>query len=209
MGKFEFDRIASEVFFPIYEVLAQECVKETGISQGTAIDLGCGGGHLGLSLLKMTSMDLILYDISPDALEIARDRAREWGLADRTETVLGDVQNMAEIKTGSVDLAVSRGSVGFWPDTAMAFGEIYRVLKPGGKTFIGGGFGTEELEAEITEKMKVYEPEWPDCVRKKTNGYEVQDYARILSGLGFKFRIVDDERGMWIVVEKPALEKAG
>lgn len=203
MGAVDFDIIANKVFFPIYEVIAQDIVKETGISHGVAIDLGCGGGHLGLSLLKLTDMAGLLFDMNQDALEIARKRADEWGLESRVQTILGDVLDMKAVADGSVDLAVSRGSVRFWPDIPKAFSEIYRILKLGGMTYIGGGFGNEELEKMVIQKMKTVEPDWPACVIRKSNGLETKDYASIMEELELPFRIIDDWRGMWILVKKP------
>jgi hypothetical protein len=38
-------------------------------------------------------------------------------------------------------LVVSRGSLWFWDDQVKGPQEIYRVLKPGGVAFVGGGLG--------------------------------------------------------------------
>jgi 2-polyprenyl-3-methyl-5-hydroxy-6-metoxy-1,4-benzoquinol methylase len=48
----EFDKIAQEIFFPIYPVIADDILKLTGIRSGRLLDVGSGGGHLGLWVFK-------------------------------------------------------------------------------------------------------------------------------------------------------------
>ena len=200
---YEFDKIAQEIFFPIYAVIAKDIIRVSGVTEGRLLDLGCGGGHLGLSVLKATLMTATLIDKNPDAVEIAARRAAGWGLTGRARVIPGDVHKLP-LPDASVDLAVSRGSVGFWEDETKAFSEIYRVLAPGGMTYIGGGFGNKALKASITRKMKVINPEWPQSLKRITNGFEAQDYDRLLGELHYEHEIIDDdEKGMWIIVKKP------
>jgi ubiquinone/menaquinone biosynthesis C-methylase UbiE len=65
------------------------------------------------------------------------------------------------------DLIVSRGSVFFWEDKVGAFEEIYRVLKPNGRTYIGGGFGTAELREKVMREMKKMISEWKKGVKER------------------------------------------
>ena len=55
--------------------------------------------------------------MNQDALEIARNRAGRMGdLRAASQIILGDVLDMKAVADGSVDLAVSRGSVRFLAD---------------------------------------------------------------------------------------------
>lgn len=200
----EYDRIARTAFLPIYRVIAKDILACTGIREGRVLDLGSGGGHLGLSVLKEEEGLLgILLDKNPDAAAIAEKRAEEWGLRRRAIPLVADVLDIP-LPDESIDLAVSRGSFLFWPDAARAFSEILRVLAPGGKTYIGGGFGNGELKAEIVEKMKRINPGWPENVHRKSNRLTTEDYRRILEGLPVRFQIVSsEEKGFWIIMEKP------
>lgn len=207
---YEFDEIAQNVFFPIYEAIARDALASTRVGGGRALDIGCGGGHLGLSLARLAPFDVVLLDKDADAVGIAHRRAAEWGLAGRAIAVRGDAMDIP-LADGSVDFAVSRGSVGFWADEELAFSEILRVLAPGGRTWIGGGLGGAELKPLITARMKARNPEWPECLKKITNGYGAEEYRGLLArlaaraprGRGFSFSVVDDpDRGMWIVIEK-------
>ncbi|NTV91652.1 MAG: class I SAM-dependent methyltransferase, partial [Clostridiales bacterium] len=147
----EFDQIAQNIFFPIYDVIAKDILAHTGKTGGRVLDLGCGGGHLGLSVLKnAVGMTAILMDSNPDAALIADRRSVEWGLCDRAVAIVGDAHEIP-LPDESVELVVSRGSMFFWQDPEKAFREIDRVLAPGGMSYIGGGMGNREL-AEGIEK---------------------------------------------------------
>jgi ubiquinone/menaquinone biosynthesis C-methylase UbiE len=155
---YEFDEIANGPFFPIYSIIAQQIKEKAKINTGKCLDIGCGGGHLGLSMAQITNMNIILFDKLKDALKIASKRAHNWGIAGRTTTLLGDVLNIP-IEDESIDLCISRGSVWFWDDQKKGFEEIYRVLMNGGMAYIGGGFGNKELKEVVDRKMKLRDSE--------------------------------------------------
>ncbi|MDD4753961.1 MAG: class I SAM-dependent methyltransferase, partial [Desulfitobacteriaceae bacterium] len=136
----EFDKIAREVFAPVYPVLAGQIISNTGISRGCCLDIGCGGGYLGLALARISRLAVVLLDKSPDMLDLADGYIRESGLESRVQTLKGDV-HCIPLEDGTVQLAVSRGSMFFWNDRVKAFREIYRVLAVPGVAMIGGGFG--------------------------------------------------------------------
>lgn len=204
--KEDFDKIANEIFFPIYEVIAQDALRILGRRNGDCLDVGCGGGHLGLSVAKVSNMRVTLMDIKEDAIKTANNRIKDWELEGRTSTILGDVREI-NLPDNGFDLITSRGSIGFWggkDEMKQAFSEIYRVLAPNGTTYIGKGFGSAELAEKIIAKMKALHPEWPKCVKEASNGFGVKDYAEFLSDLGIQAEIINDDRGVWIMMKKTA-----
>lgn len=50
--------------------------------------------------------------------------------------------------------------------------------------------------------MKVAHPEWPQCVIDATNGFGAKDYAAFLAELEIPADIINDERGVWIMMKK-------
>ncbi len=46
----EFDRIAREVFPPVSLLIAEQIKEITGITEGVCLDIGAGGGYLGIAL---------------------------------------------------------------------------------------------------------------------------------------------------------------
>jgi SAM-dependent methyltransferase len=198
----DFDRIAKDVFAPIYPVIAGQIVHRCGITAGTCIDLGSGPGHLAIALARITGLKAYALDASETMRGIAEENVRAAGLSGRVTPVTGDVHRIP-FGDGFADLIVSRGSFFFWGDLAAAFREIYRVLKPGGKAYVGGGFGNAALRAQIAEKMRAKDPDWEKGVAKRWQLCNAGSFRRILGDAGIgDYEIIDDETGFWIVIEK-------
>lgn len=201
-GAGRMDTIAKGPFAPIYPVIARQIIEICGISTGRCVDIGCGPGHLAMALATASDLAIDALDPSADMLEIAEQNIREAGLADRAHLVHGDVHDLP-YDDGSVDLIVSRGSLFFWNDRVRAFSEIWRILRPGGRTFVGGGFGTPALKAAITEKMREIDPEWEVKAAERLSPKKKDAIRRELEQAGIPvYDIHEDEAGFWITMEK-------
>jgi len=199
-GAGRMDRIAKTVFAPIYPVIAEQILDRCGITRGRCLDIGSGPGSLGIALARSSDLAVTLLDSSPEALEIAEKNVREAGLSDRISLLPGDVHEIP-LPAESIDLIVSRGSIFFWDDLTRAFAEIHRVLAPGGKTYIGGGFGTAELRDSITIAMVKKNPDWKNFRDKNLGADNQARIAGVVNDLGLH-RIINDDSGFWIVIEK-------
>ncbi|MGS0765022.1 class I SAM-dependent methyltransferase [Syntrophomonas curvata] len=200
----EFDKIAREVFAPIYPVIAEQIIARTGIKSGCCLDIGCGGGYLGLALARITELEMILFDESPEMLDLARGYIHDSGLEARVKTLQGDVHAIP-LADGSVNLTISRGSLFFWEDQARAFREIYRVLAPGGMTCIGGGFGNKELLKQVEKEMLLRDPDWNNLRQQRVGKSKAADYKAKLEQAGINdFEINQDETGLWIMIRRSA-----
>ncbi|OPZ74338.1 MAG: Malonyl-(acyl-carrier protein) O-methyltransferase [Firmicutes bacterium ADurb.Bin456] len=198
----EFDQVAREVFAPIYPVIARQIIDRTGVTKGTCLDLGCGSGYLGLALAGSTELSVCLLDKSPEMLKIADRNIIARGYESRVRTLLGDVQDVP-LPDRSVDLAVSRGSIFFWENRVKVFREIFRVLAPGGCACIGGGFGTPELQRQITEKMLKISKEWSGMVKKNTGIENEKAFNDELRTAGIPwYEVSRDDKGLWITMRR-------
>ncbi|WP_170291155.1 class I SAM-dependent methyltransferase [Neomoorella glycerini] len=198
----EFDRVAREVFAPVYPVIAEQIKQKTGITKGTCLDIGCGGGYLGIALAGITELYIYLFDKSPEMLEIATRNIAGHGLQKRARTLLGDVHEIP-LKDQSVDLVISRGSIFFWENQQKAFQEIYRVLAPQGAAFIGGGFGNAELKKLIDARMVQKDSNWQERINKNIGENAVESFVKTLGAAGIsKFEINRGEAGLWITIWK-------
>ena len=198
----EYEKIATQIFKPIYSVIAGQIVSNTKISKGNALDVGCGTGHLGLAVAREGDFYTRFLDESPEMLKVANQNIENAGLKDRAETVQADVSDIP-LPDGSIDLAFSRGSLFFWQEPAKAFKELWRILAPGGKTYIGGGFGNTALKDEISRKMG-NTPEWKKKLERNLGQGSLEKYEAILEQAGIeRYEILHDEEiGLWIVMQK-------
>lgn len=198
----EFDKIAREVFAPIYPVIAEQIQLKTGITEGKCLELGCGGGYLGIALARITDLYIHLLDKSQEMLEIAAGNISAARLTTRMQTILADVQEIP-LPDQSIDLIISRGSIFFWEDRQKAFEEIYRVLAPGGVTYIGGGFGTAELKKQITARMEKENKNWRAMLNKNIGENAPEAFIKILQQTKIPFfEINRDEAGLWIQIRR-------
>ena len=199
---FEYDNIADKIFLPIYDVITDDIIKYTNITTGKVLDIGCGGGHLGLTLLKKGDFQADLCDINEEALSIASKRAKDWNLIDKVNVSIQDVHNLT-FEDETFDLIISRGSIGFWKNLELAFKEIYRVLSPGGKTYIGTGLGNEETAKKIKIEMRKVNPDWPKCLEKKQKTMTTDEYRKMFDRLNFSYEILDNPScGRWFIITK-------
>jgi SAM-dependent methyltransferase len=209
MNASRYDEAARGINAPMYAYYAEQIKKRTGITKGTCLDVGSGGGYMGLALAKITDLDFIFLDISANALEKAKLHIVEDGLQKRAKTLLADVHSIP-LPDGSINLVISRGSIPFWKDPAKALREIYRVLVPGGKAYVGGGRGTPEIRVQIEAKRKELgmEPQFgpkpgKDSKDRGPGKIPQRNYEEILKEAGVtKYSINRGDDGMWIQMQK-------
>jgi len=195
------DRIAKTIFKPIYPVIAGNAVDETGIREGVCLDAGSGPASLAIAMAEYP-FRIFALDHSPVSNEIAEMNVRDAGFFGRITVIEGAVEDIP-LESETVDLVVSRGSIFFWEDHVKAFSEIERVLKPGGKTYIGGGFGNANLRDGIVSEMIRRNPEWEEKYRRNMSDEMRQKFRNAVSKLReCSVRYIDDDTGFWIVLEK-------
>jgi SAM-dependent methyltransferase len=111
----------------------RQIVDELALSPGDLlIDVGCGRGGPGLWVASSAGASLLGVDISPTALDAARQRAVALGLGATTTYAEGSFD---AIPADSVSArgVLSIDALLFAPDKQAALREIARVLAPGGR----------------------------------------------------------------------------
>lgn len=114
------------------------------------VDIGSGGGIDSLIAARMTGPEgrVIGVDMTPEMLTTARAAAAQAGL-DNVEFREGFMEELP-VEDGWADVVISNGVLNLTPDKMLAFGEIARVLKPGGRIQIGDIL----VEREVSEGAK-------------------------------------------------------
>lgn len=196
-----YNEIALGVNAPIYTYYAERIVERTGVVSGCCLDLGCGGGYLGLALARITGLDFVLLDQSSEMLACAKENVTHSGCANRARVLLGQVQAIP-LADASIDLVVSRGSVPFWDNLPIAFAEINRVLRSGGCAYIGGGLGDPKTRAEVEERMRQQYPEWQKNRRRPPQRENLHYHAALAQAGIAPFAVNRSDEGLWITFPK-------
>lgn len=198
-----YDLQARTIKHPLYVYYAQKIKERTKISEGRCLDVGSCGGYLGLELAKITNLHVTFFDLSLEALEKAQLHLEEDNLKERGEILKGDVHQIP-LNDETMDLVISRGSLPFWEEPALALKEIYRILKKGGSTFVGGGKGPKHLKEQILAQM-IENSQYEDAKAMNTmhgDGMK-RDYAALLESEGiFSYKVYKEDDGTWIQMWK-------
>ena len=122
----------------------------------TVIDIGCGAG-MDLMLAASAvgpSGRAIGIDMTEPMAERARASARALGLG-HVEVRAGDALQLP-VDPESVDFVISNGVLNLTPDKPQAFGEVLRILKPGGQFLYGDIIVASELSEAIRRDVDLW-----------------------------------------------------
>ena len=202
----KYDRTARGIHAPMYDYYAEKIKEKTGITKGVCLDLGSSGGYLGLALARITELSFLFVDISAEALERAKLHIIEEGLLQRAGTLVSDVHSIP-LAGESADLVISRGSIPFWKEPGTALKEIFRLLSPGGKAYVGGGKGSPEIRDLIAARRKEMGLPLPpeDGERRKGPPRRMmkRNYDEIMEQTGIPHFLIDKgDDGVWIQMWK-------
>ena len=199
-----FNEIVKKIFYPVFPLLADDFLQKSGITKGVCLDIGAGNGYLGLALAEKSNLQVRVVDIDSEMLEFAQENIRERQLADRVDTVRADVEALP-FQDNYAHLIVSRGSVFFWENQVAGLNEVYRVLAPGGISFIGGGFATPELLEEVKNKMQEKNPDFGRHLAERIGPDAPDKFREVLRKTGIpesKSEVSYDSANLWIVLKK-------
>ena len=157
---------------------------------GQLLDIGCGGGGNIARLLKRCPSGTVTgIDYSSVSVEKSKKVNAQAIQDGRCRVVEGSVA-VLPFEENAFDMVTAFETIYFWPDMEHCFGEVKRVLKPGGQFIIvneSDGSGPMDAKWEsLIEGMHTYKPE------------EIRLH---LSNAGFKgINIRKDEAKHWLMV---------
>jgi SAM-dependent methyltransferase len=122
----------------------------------TVVDVGCGAGMDLLLAARAVGPGgrAIGIDMTDAMAERARTGARALGL-DNVEVRLGDALSLP-VDARSVDFVISNGVLNLTPDKRQAFGEVFRILRPGGQFLYGDIVVAAELSESIRRNIDLW-----------------------------------------------------
>jgi arsenite methyltransferase len=125
------------------------------------LDLGCGAGmDLLLAARRVGPRGRAIgVDMTAAMRERARSGAAAAGLADRIEVRAGFLEDLP-VADASVDVIISNGVLNLVPDKRRAFGEIRRVLRPGGRLQLADVVVARPVKADARDQAAL----WAACI---------------------------------------------
>jgi SAM-dependent methyltransferase len=174
----------------------------------TALDLGCGSGRDTFLLSKLVGErgQVIGVDMTPEQLSVAEKHLdhhrRAFGYArSNVRLVSGYIEDLNGIASGSVDLVVSNCVINLSPDKKRVFGEIFRVLKPGGELYFSDVFTWRRVPAPLREDPVLL----GECLG---GAMYIEDFRRTLRQAGcLDYRVMSKRK---LTLDNPEIErKAG
>ena len=145
----------------------------------TVIDLGSGAGNDAFVARKLAGEKgkIIGIDFTGPMITRARGNAEKLNL-NNVEFRQGDIEDMP-VTANKADVIVSNCVLNLVPNKHKVFGEIYRVLKPGGHFSISDIV----LEGELPSKWKEVSELYAGCV---SGAIQKKEYLSIIEEAGFK-----------------------
>jgi phosphoethanolamine N-methyltransferase len=145
------------------------------------LDVGSGIGGAAFHLAKSYGAVVTGVDLSPEMINIAKERAEELDAPSTVTSILGDV--LTHPFEGKFGIVWSRDALMHIPDKARLFSHLFSLTEPGGRLVItdyarGIGQGSPEFQSYIA-----------------STGYHVVDpasYGKLLEAAGYVNVVVED-----------------
>jgi len=150
-----------------------------GLQPGeTVLDLGSGGGLDCFLAAKAVGPDghVIGIDMTPEMIQRARQAAEKMNAAN-VDFRQGFLEALP-VDENSIDTVISNCVINLSPDKSIVLGEVYRVLKPGGRIAISDIVSAGEIPQDILEMQD----SWSSCA---AGALPVEQLRGILDEQGF------------------------
>ena len=147
-------------------------------SGATVLDIGSGSGTDALIASQLVSATGKVYAL--DMTEAMRNKLRANAAkmgANNVEVLEGNTESVP-LPNDRVDVVTSNGVINLVPDKPLSIGEIYRVLKPGGRIQISDIV----LAKPVSEASRNNPKLWAECV---VGAVVEDDYLALFRAAGF------------------------
>lgn len=121
-------------------------------SDDVVLDIGCGGG-MNINRMAQTAKKVYGVDYSIESVNLSKEVNDDLIREGRVEIYEGNVMDLP-FEDNSFDIVTAFETIYFWPDIEKSFGEVKRVLKPGGMFLIGcESNGANNLAMKFFDKV--------------------------------------------------------
>jgi len=143
------------------------------------LDLGSGGGIDCFLAAKQVGSEgkVIGLDMTPEMIKLARRNAKKVG-ATNVDFRYGEMEEIP-LPDQSVDAVISNCVINLSPDKDAVFGEVFRVLRAGGRMNISDIVVDGDLPQPIRDSLNA----WAGCV---AGALDESEYLSKISAAGFE-----------------------
>ncbi|MGK5733887.1 methyltransferase domain-containing protein [Streptomyces sp. URMC 124] len=169
----------------------------------SVLDVGCGVGQPAMRIARRTGAHVTGISVSRGQVARATALAEEAGLSGRVEFRYADAMRLP-FEDNSFDAAIAIESIFHMPDREHVFGEIRRVLRPGGRLVLTDFFERSPIPAGMRSAMD-------RCLRDFIMTLaRPEEYMPMLSRAGLRFTELLDitEQCVRRTFERRAFEQA-
>jgi SAM-dependent methyltransferase len=151
----------------------------------TVLDIGSGSGTDTLIAAMLTGPSGIVCGL--DMTRAMREKLQRIVTAKQIEhvRVLAGNAEQIPLPDASVDVVTSNGVLNLVPDKPAAFGEIARVLKPGGRLQIAD----IALRVPVSDRSRADPRLWAECV---VGAITEDDYGSLLRAAGLSVEVLSE-----------------
>ena len=152
----------------------------------TVLDLGCGTGRDVYVASKLVGENgyVIGVDMTDEQLETARrhieSQTTRFGYRQaNVDFRQGYIENLKKLglQDNSVDVVISNCVINLSPDKRAVFGEIFRVLKPGGELYFSDIFSSRRVPEQFKDDPVLH----GECL---AGALYIEDFRRLLREVG-------------------------
>jgi SAM-dependent methyltransferase len=151
----------------------------------TVLDIGSGSGTDALIAAALIGQNGVVYGL--DMTRAMRDKLQRIVAAKgigQVRVIEGNAEQIP-LPDASVDVVTSNGVLNLVPDKPAAFGEIARVLKPGGRLQIAD----IALRVPVSDQSRADPRLWAECV---VGAITEDDYVSLLGAAGLSVEVLSD-----------------
>jgi len=151
----------------------------------TVLDIGSGSGTDALIAAMLTGQTGVVYGL--DMTRAMREKLQRIVASKKighVRVLEGNAEHVP-LPDASIDVVTSNGVLNLVPDKPAAFGEIARVLKPGGRLQISD----IALQVPVSEQSRADPRLWAECV---VGAITEDDYVSLLRAAGLSAEVFHD-----------------
>jgi ubiquinone/menaquinone biosynthesis C-methylase UbiE len=139
MREEEWRRLARDAYRRLEFDTTMHFFKEYSPGKGLVLDAGGGPGRYTLELARL-GYDVVLLDLTPELLGIARNRIKKAGVVDRVKQVVqGSIDDLSMFKDNTFDAVMCLGALSHvleQENREKAIDELVRVAKSNATIFV-------------------------------------------------------------------------